>query len=75
MKLILASLLAGSAAGFAPAQQGASSSALKEFAGGMVGGEKYRSINVHRLIFFDIQLYSFSHATHSNPTNQTSIWT
>ena len=44
MKLILASLLAGSAAGFAPAQQGASSSALKEFAGGMVGGEKYRSI-------------------------------
>ena len=38
MKLLLASLVAGAAA-FAPAQQGASSSALKEFAGGMVGGE------------------------------------
>jgi hypothetical protein len=38
MKLILASLVA-SAAAFAPAQQGASSSALKEFANGMVGSE------------------------------------
>ena len=38
MKLLLASLVAGAAA-FAPAQQGASSSAIKEFAGGMVGGE------------------------------------
>jgi light-harvesting complex I chlorophyll a/b binding protein 4 len=35
---ILASLMA-SAAAFAPAQQGASSSALKEFANGMVGSE------------------------------------
>lgn len=38
MKLILASLIAGCAA-FSPAQQGASSSALKEFANGMVGSE------------------------------------
>ena len=38
MKLLFASLLA-SASAFVPAGQGSSSSALKEFAGGMVGGE------------------------------------